>query len=411
MIPFLLWLAVAARVLFLYVPMSAIMDRVRWLWDKTTGPVVQAIPQPLRIPAAGLLTAAAIVAGAFAPSASPGNSREERAVSLFGLVVFIAGLAATSRDWRAINWATVTVGLLSQFVVAILVLRTSVGYDVFTFISKMAASLLGSSTKGVEFLTAAPVPDLIKDWWLVVVAPAVVFFVAFVSILFHVGILQWVVGRFATFFFWAMRVSGVEAVVAVASPFVGQGESAILIRPFVSHLTMAELHQIMTSGFSTIAASVMIAYIRMGINPEGLVAACVMSIPGSLAVSKLRWPETEETLTSGRVVIVKDDEHRSANALEAFANGAWFGLKIAATIATTVHCIISLVATIDSLLGWWGRYLNIDGPPLSLDLILGYICYPIAFLLGVSRQGDDLIKVARLIGIKLITVSPNTSQS
>ena len=348
---------------------------------------------------------AAIVVGSFAPSSTPQNNRKDRAVSLLGLCVFVLCLAITSRDRKKINWGTVIVGLLSQFVVAILVLRTTVGYDIFSFVANMAATLLGFSTKGVEFLTASPVPDLIKYWWLVLVAPAIVFFVSVVSVLFHIGILQWFVGKLATFFFWAMKVSGVEAVVAVASPFVGQGESAILIRPFVAHLTMAELHQIMTSGFSTISASVMIAYIRMGVNPEGLVAACVMSIPGSLAVSKIRYPETEETLTSGRVAIPKDDDHRSANILEAFAKGAWFGLKIAATIATTLLCIISLVACIDGFLGWVGGYLNINGPPLSLTLILGYLCYPITFLLGVSREGSDLVKVSELIGLKLVTVS------
>lgn len=116
-----------------------------------------------------------------------------------------------------------------------------------------------------------------------------------------------------------MRVSGAEAVVAAASPFIGQGESAMLIKPFVAHLTKAELHQIMTSGFATISGSVLVAYIGIGLNPQALVSSCVMSIPASLAISKLRYPEEEETLTAGRVVIPDDDEHRSANSLHAFA--------------------------------------------------------------------------------------------
>ena len=116
-----------------------------------------------------------------------------------------------------------------------------------------------------------------------------------------------------------MRVSGAEAVVAAASPFIGQGESAMLIRPFVAHLTKAELHQVMCSGFATISGSVLVAYIGIGLNAQALVSSCVMSIPASLAISKLRYPEEEETLTAGRVVIPDDDEHRAANSLHAFA--------------------------------------------------------------------------------------------
>lgn len=112
-----------------------------------------------------------------------------------------------------------------------------------------------------------------------------------------------------------------------------------------------------------------------------------MSIPASLAVSKLRYPETEETLTTGRVVIPDDDEHKAANSLHAFANGAWLGLKIAGMILTTLLCIIALLGLFNGLLTWWGRYLNINDPPLTVELIVGYICYPIAFLLGVRRNG------------------------
>ena len=126
-----------------------------------------------------------------------------------------------------------------------------------------------------------------------------------------------------------------------------------------------------------------------------------MSIPASLAISKLRYPETEETLTTGRCVIPDDDEHRAANSLHAFANGAWLGLKIAGMILATLLCIIALQGLANGLLTWLGSYLNISDPPLTVELIVGYICYPIAFLLGVPRNGD-LLKVARLIGTKLI---------
>jgi CNT family concentrative nucleoside transporter len=178
----------------------------------------------------------------------------------------------------------------------------------------------------------------------------------------------------------------------------------------------------MCSGFATIAGSVLVAYIQLGVNGQALISSCVMSIPASLAVSKLRYPEEEETLTAGRVVIPDDEEHKAANFIHAFANGAWLGMlisiycswfiltgnigiKIAGMIVATLLCIIALVGLIDGLLTWWGRYINI-GPgqyDLTLELILGYLFYPVAFLLGVSRNGD-LLKVARLIGVKIVEV-------
>lgn len=251
-------------------------------------------------------------------------------------------------------------------------------------------------------MTASTVPQL--GWFLVSVLPAAIFFVALVQLLYYIGVVQWFIGKFAVFFFWSMRVSGAEAVVAAASPFIGQGESAILIKPFIAHLTQAELHQVMCSGFATIAGSVLVAYIALGVNGQALVSSCIMSIPASLAISKLRYPESEETLTSGRVVIPDDDEHRAANSLHAFANGAWLGLKIVGMILATLLCIIAFLGLADGLLTWWGRYLNINSPPLTVELIVGYICYPIAFLLGVPRNGD-LLKVGQLIGTKLIAVS------
>ncbi|KAL5119764.1 hypothetical protein ACEQ8H_002370 [Pleosporales sp. CAS-2024a] len=401
-IPFLFWLAIMIRLVTLHVPVTVVTRPMHWLWNNTGVRFAKLIPEKMRVPAGAALTIAVILVGAFASEESQDNTRANRAVSLFGLAVFIAAFWATSRNRSKINWHTVIVGMLLQFIVALFVLRTGAGYSIFNFISELARLLLGFADDGVTFLTDDTVPK--KKWFLTSVIPAIIFFVSFVQLLYYWGILQWFIGKFAVFFFWAMRVSGAEAVVASASPFIGQGESAMLIRPFVPHLTMAELHQVMCSGFATIAGSVLVAYISMGLNPQALISSCVMSIPASLAFSKLRYPEEEETLTAGRIVVPDDDEHKAANALHAFANGAWLGLKIAGMILATLLCINALLHLVDGLLTWWGHYINLDGEyDLTLELILGYIFYPLAFLLGVSRQGNDLLLVGRLIGIKVIT--------
>ena len=381
---------------------------MHFVWNHTARPFVRLIPEWLRIPSAALLTIGVILVGSFVSEESADNTRANRAVSLFGLIVFLFCLWATSRRHRKINWHTVIVGMLVQFIIALFVLRTKAGYDIFNFISEMARDLLGFAKEGVEFLTDADIAA--KTWFLISVIPAIIFFVSLVQLLYYTGLIQWFVKKFAVFFFWSMRVSGAEAVVAAASPFIGQGESAMLIKPFIQYLTMAEIHQVMTSGFATIAGSVLIAYISMGVNPQALISSCVMSIPASLAASKLRWPEEEETLTAGRVTVPEDEDHKASNALHAFTNGTWLGLKIAGMIGATLLCILSLIGLVNGLLTWWGRYLNINDPPLTLDMIVGYICYPIAFLLGVdrSRDGisgkDDILKVAKLIGLKIVAV-------
>lgn len=324
------------------------------------------------------------------------------AISLVGLILMIAGLYATSSNRKAINWHTVISGFLIQYIIALFVLRTGVGYDIFEFISRLARELLGFARDGVAFLTTTEVSEL--GMFFFSVLPAIIFFVALVQMLYYWGMVQWFVGKFAVFFFWAMRISGAEAVVAAATPFIGQGESAMLIKPFVPHLTRAEIHQVMCSGFATIAGSVLVAYIGLGVNPQILISSCVMSIPASLACSKLRYPETEESLSAGKIVIPDDDEHKASNTIHAFANGAWLGLQIALMILTTLLCIIAIVALFDGLLTWFGRYLNLRGEyDLTLTLILGYVFYPVAFLLGVPR-GPDILKVSRLIATKIITV-------
>lgn len=399
-VPFLLWLAITIRIVTFYIPISIVYKPMRFLWKNTVSRGISMIPEKLRLPLGALGTIGVMLLGAFVTEESGDNTRENRAISLLGLAVCIFVLWATSRNRKAINWHTIIMGMLVQYIIALFVLRTKVGFDIFNFISLLARELLGFAGDGVVFLTGESVLEL--GWFLTNVIPAIIFFVAFVQMMYYWGVVQWFIGKFAVFFFWSMRVSGAEAVVAAATPFIGQGESAMLIKPFVPYLTKAEIHQVMACGFATIAGSVLIAYINLGLNPQVLVSSCIMSIPASLALSHLRYPEEEETLTAGKIVVPKDDVTESANVLEALAKGAWLGIKIGGMIIATLLVIIALLNLVSGLLTWWGRYLNLTGDyDLTVELIVGYLCYPIAFLLGVPR-GPDLIKVARLIGLKIV---------
>jgi CNT family concentrative nucleoside transporter len=182
-IPFLLWLAITLRIITLYVPTRPIMQAARFVWQNTAVRVSNLIPERLRIPLAALLVMAVIVVGAMASEEVGDNTRANRAVSLFGLLVFIFVLWATSRNRSKIRWHTVIVGELVQFIIALFVLRTKAGFDIFNFISELCRDLLGFANKGVVFLTADSVPDL--HWFLTGVIPPIIFFVAFVQLLYY----------------------------------------------------------------------------------------------------------------------------------------------------------------------------------------------------------------------------------
>ena len=178
-IPFLLWLAISLRLLFFYVPISIIYKPMNFAWNSTFVKIGIMVPQKWRVPGAAAIVIAAFVVGAFVTEESPGNTRDNRAISLLGLLVFIGVLWLTSRNRRAIQWHTVIVGMLMQLVIALFVLRTRVGYDIFEFISGLARSLLGFAGRGTAFLTSADTAAL--PWFLISVVPAIIFFVALVQ--------------------------------------------------------------------------------------------------------------------------------------------------------------------------------------------------------------------------------------
>lgn len=408
-VPFLLWFAITVRLATYYLSINYVSDFIIRVWQKSAVVLYNRTPVKWRTPAGALATVSVIVVGSFITEETADNSRGNRAISLVGLLVIIFAFWLTSRHRSSVNWRTVIGGMLSQYIIGLFVLRTSVGYNIFKWLADRAGNLLGFATDGVAFLTNSQVAHLPMFFFGVI--PAIVFFVAVVQVLYHVGFIQWFVEKFAAFVFWALGVSGAEAIVAAATPFIGQGESAMLVRPFVPLMTKAEIHQIMTCGFATISGSVLVGYIGLGLDAEVLVSSCIMSIPASLAISKLRYPETEEALTAGNVTIPKDTEEKSENMLHAFAKGAILGIQIAANIVASLLCIIALVALVNGLLIWWGRYININGPLLTLQTIFGYLFYPVAFLMGVSRHGNDVGKVARLIAEKVITVSRSRPES
>ncbi|KAI1791309.1 Na+ dependent nucleoside transporter C-terminus-domain-containing protein [Ganoderma leucocontextum] len=383
---------------FRFIPNSVVTRPVEAVWVPCVQTPFFNLSKNVRLGMGWLALLGIVFGSAFGFKLTGNTSYGDRAISVLGLFVFQFCLWATSKHRKHIPWATVIVGLFLQQAIAMFVLKSGAGFKIFKWIAFLAADFLAQGLAGATFFFDAETVQT-KHWFFVNVLSTIIFFIAFVQMLYYVGVMQWLIKSFAWFFFKIMDISGAEAVVAAASPFIGQGESACLVRPYVDYMTESELHLTMTSGFSTIAGSVLSAYIGLGVPPENLVTASVMSIPASIAISKLRMPETDEPVTRGHVTIDRGQEKdQPANALHAFSKGAVFGLIVAGQILTNVLTVVSLVATINGLLTWVGKGFGIDA--LTLQLVLRYVFYPITFFMGVPRA--EILRVSELLATKLV---------
>ncbi|KAJ3518129.1 hypothetical protein NLJ89_g46 [Agrocybe chaxingu] len=384
---------------FRFIPNSVVTKPIGAVWIPCVQKPWYTLPYRSRLAIGWLCLLAIIFGSAFGFDLPEGTEYADRVISISGLFVFQFGFWLTSKHRSIVPWPTVIVGLFLQQAIALFVLKSGAGFSIFRWVATLAADFLGQAEAGGVFFFDQETWD--KHWFFVGVLSSIIFFIAFVQMMYYLGVMQWVIGKFAWFFFKIMNVSGAEAVVAAASPWVGQGESACLVKPYVDLMTESELHVTMTSGFSTIAGSVLVAYMSLGVPPETLVTSSVMSIPASIAISKVRIPETEEPVTRGNVSIDRGEETKKnapANALHAFSQGAVFGLIVAGQILTNVLTVLALVAMINGLLTWIGRGFGINA--LTLQLVIGYLFYPVTFFLGVPRS--EILTVSRLFATKLV---------
>ncbi|KAL1665904.1 Na+ dependent nucleoside transporter C-terminus-domain-containing protein [Schizophyllum commune] len=386
---------------FRFIPNSVVTRPVEAVWIPCVQKPWFSLPYYARLAIGWLCLLGIVFGSAFGFPLEQNSTYGDRAISVLGLFVFQCGFWLSSKHRKQVPWPTVIVGLFLQQAIALFVLKSSAGFDIFSWIATLAADFLEQSQAGSGFFFDAETTA--KGWFFVNTLGAIIFFIAFVQMMYYLGVMQWLIKNFAWFFFKIMNVSGAEAVVAAASPFIGQGESACLVKPYVDLMTESELHLTMTSGFSTIAGSVLSAYINMGVPPQNLVTASVMSIPASISISKMRMPETEEPVTRGQVIVDRGDGDKNppANAMHAFSKGAVFGLIVAGQILTNVLTVLSLVSMINGLMTWIGRGFGLhDAHALTLQLVIGYIFYPITFFMGVPR--NEILTVARLLATKLV---------
>ncbi|KAJ6603122.1 Na+ dependent nucleoside transporter C-terminus-domain-containing protein [Mycena sp. CBHHK59/15] len=375
---------------FRYIPNSVVTKPVGAVWMPLVQEPWYKLPYKVRLAVGWLCLLGIVFGSAFGTNLSSAlgltglqnTNYGDRAISVLGLLIFQCGFFLSSTNRSAIPWPTVIVGLFIQQAIALFVLKSGAGFSIFKWIATLASDFLSEGLVGGAFFFDLKLSPNI------------------VQMCYYLGVMQWIIKNFAWLFFKLLNVSGAEAVVAASSPWIGQGESACLVRPYVDLMTESEIHLTMTSGFSTIAGSVLSAYISLGVPPQNLVTSSVMSIPASISISKMRMPELEEPVTRGQVVVDRgeDKKGKPANALHAFSQGAVFGLIVAGQILTNVLTVLSLVAMINGLLTWIGRGFGIHA--LTLQLVLGYVFYPVTFFLGVPRA--EILPVARLLATKLV---------
>lgn len=312
---------------------------------------------------------------------------------------------ALSLDRRRIRWRPVIGGVLLQFIFALLVLKTRAGEEVFRFLGRGVARVLDFTNEGSRFIFGWLIvePGSDKLVFAVQVLPTIIFFSSLMAVLYHFGVMQFLVRVMARVMSATMGVSGAESLSMAANVFVGQTEAPLVVRPYISKMTRSELMALMTGGFATIAGGVLAAYIAM-VGTEyarHFLAASVMSAPAAFVMAKIMLPETADSLTAGQVRIHL--EKQSVNVIDAAATGAGDGLKLALNVGAMLLAFIALLALINYPLAWMSVRFELDqylgGQHLSLSLIFGYVFWPIAWVLGVP--GADCAAVAGLLGTKI----------
>jgi len=296
------------------------------------------------------------------------------------------------------------------------------GAAAFGTFSKKVGDFLALSDKGAFFLFGnLAVRDLFfpdtSTWpgfgfqFAFVILPTIIFFSAFMSVLYYLGIVQVVISAMARFMRWSLGTSGSETVSCSANVFVGQTEAPFLIKPFIKDMTLSEIHAVMVGGFATVAGGVLAGYISMGVSAGHLIAASVMSAPAALVIAKLLLPETEESKTAGNVEI--PNLKTADNMIEAAAAGTTDGLKLALNVGAMLIAFISLIAVVDAALGYFdglidGQFLGgtvgATGEfagyfPGSLRTLFGTILRPLAWVMGVPWKDSQV--VGYLLGVKL----------
>jgi len=327
-----------------------------------------------------------------------------RFTGILGLLTMLGFAYAFSTNRRAISKKTVAWGLGLQVVFAIFVLKIELGRILFQKAGDAVNRLLSYSFEGSKFVFGAlgAQGSPMGFFFAFQVLPTVIFIAAFFAVLYHYGIMQFIIKLAAKVMTRFMGASGAESLNVAASIFMGQTEAPLTIRPFLPDLTRSELMTVMTSGMAHVSGGIMAAYIAFGIEPKHLLSAVIMTAPGTILMSKMLVPETEVPKTAGRVVMSKKevDEEKKENLLGAIARGTTDGLGLALNIAAMLIAFLALIALANGVLGGIHNRLGIMWFPSSLQQIFGVLFAPVAWVIGIPWR--DCPAIGNLLGTRMV---------
>ena len=324
-----------------------------------------------------------------------------RFTGFLGLAVILAAAWLISTHKSAIKMRVLGWGLGLQFAFALLVLKTDFG-KIFQAISRGVNAAIGYVEAGSTFVFGQQLGSPSGPWGVVFafqVLPIVIFIASFFSILYYLGIMQQVVRAMAVVMQKTMGVSGAESLNVAASIFMGQTEAPLTIKPFIAGMTESELFTIMTSGMAHVSGAVMAAYVLIAhVEITHLLTAVIMTAPATIMLAKIFIPETEKPATAGRVEIKV--EKTAVNVIDAAAQGAGDGLRLALNIGAMLIAFIALIAMVNGILGWVHALPHLGWVPDTLQKLFGIIFAPVAWVMGVSWK--DASDIGNLLGTRLV---------
>ena len=324
-----------------------------------------------------------------------------RFTGVLGILAVLLAAYLGSTDRKHIRWRTVAWGLSLQVLFAFFVLRFDFGQRAMFWAGGVVTKMLSATAAGTTVLFGKlGTPDTsLGSIFAFQVLPTIIFISAFFAVMYHIGLMQIIIRALAWVMLKTMRISGAESMNVAASIFMGQTEAPLTIRPFLAGATRSELMTIMTSGMAHVSGGIMGMYISQGIEARHLLSAVIMTSPGTILMAKMLVPETGVPATEGKVVIPKDEQHKEENLIGAIARGTIDGGKLAMNVAIMLISFLALVALLDMLLGWAHGLHGMQWMPGSLGEILGYVFWPIAWLIGVPTQDCSLI--GNLLGTRM----------
>ncbi len=320
-------------------------------------------------------------------------------MSLIGMAVLIAIAVLLSDNRKAINLRTVGGAFAIQFILGGFVLYVPWGKDLLAGFSAGVQNVIDYGKDGISFLFGSLVNfsvDGIGFIFAFQVLPTVIFFSALISVLYYLGVMQWVIKILGGALQKALGTSRAESMSAAANIFVGQTEAPLVVRPFVPKMTQSELFAVMCGGLASVAGGVLAGYASMGVPLEYLVAASFMAAPGGLLFAKIIKPETETP--NDDIVDIDGGDEKPANVIDAAAGGASMGMQLSLNIGAMLLAFIGLIALLNGILGGVGAWFGYEH--LTLELLLGWLFAPLAYVIGVPWNEATL--VGSFIGQKIV---------